>query len=120
MPTSLLIQIMSADLDEEKVDQLTRKLAMELRQADVQSVDLVGTAAPEGAMSGCAVDIGSLAVQVLPAALPLVLAALREWARRPQAPPVKVKGRFGEITFPHDEMTHEQLLKLIVAMKKTD
>lgn len=117
-PATLLIQLDSADLDDEAVDRLTRQLAMELREADVQSIDLFGAAASEGAKSGGAVDIGMLAVQVLPAALPFVLAALREWARRPQAPPVKVKGGFGEISFPHDEMTHEQVLELIAAMKK--
>src|SRR5215472_1525736 len=118
-PATLLIQIDSADLDDDTVDKMTRQLAVELREADVQSIDLVGVAAPEGAMSGDAVQIGMLAAQVLPAAVPFVLTALREWARRPQAPPVKVKGKFGEISFPHDEMTHEQLLELIAAMKKS-
>lgn len=119
-PATLLIQIDSTDLDDETVDGLTRQLAMALRKTDVQSVDLVGGAASEGAKSGGAVDIGMLAAQVLPGALPFVLAALREWARRPQAPPLKVKGKFGEISFPHDKMTHDQLLELIAAMKKSD
>jgi len=120
-PATLLIQIDSADLDDETVDRLTRQLATELRRAaDVEAVDLVGAAPIEGGKSGDAVDIGTLAAQVLPAALPLLLSALREWARRPQAPPVKVKGKFGEITFPRDRMTHEQLLELIAAMKRSD
>ena len=120
-PATLLIQIDSADLDDETVDQLARQLAMEPHHAVAQSVDPVGAGRRKGAKSGGAVDIArKLAAQLLPAALPSVLAALREWARRPHAPLVKVKGKFGEISFPHDQMTHEQLLELIAAIKKSD
>jgi hypothetical protein len=112
-PIELEIEIYVKDTTEEDLDMLTRNLLKELRETDVESVNLVsiGTA-PEGS-KGDPVTIGTLALGVLPAALPSVIALVQAWIMRGQGRTVKFKGMGIEF-----EGSPEELKKLLEKLEK--
>jgi len=91
--TKLDIEISASGATEEELDRMTRQLFSELRQLDVEAVELAkGGIAPEGS-KGDAVTLGSIAMEVLPVAIPSVIALVQAWVMRGQGRIVKFKSK---------------------------
>lgn len=111
--THINIEISASDATEEDIDQMTRQLLSELRELDVQSVKLAkGELAPSGS-KGDPITIGSIAMEVLPAVLPGVLALVQTWITRGQGRTVKFKSKGIEF-----EGSPEQFQKLLATLEK--
>lgn len=112
-PIKFEIEILAKDTTEEELDMLTRNLLKELRETDVESAKLlsIGTA-PEGS-KGDPVTIGMLALEVLPAVLPGVIALVQAWVMRGQGRTVKFKGKGIEF-----EGSPAELQKLLEKLEK--
>lgn len=108
------IQLRINDATDDELDRFTRRLLTELRELDVESVELLkeGTA-PAGTMSGDVVTIGSIALATLPAALPSVIALMQAWIMRGQGRTVKFKGKGIEF-----EGSPEELRLLLTSLEK--
>lgn len=113
-PIKLEIEVLAKDTTEENLDKLTRNLLKELRETDVESANLVsiGTA-PEGS-KGDPITIGTLALEVLPAVLPSVVALVQAWVMRGQGRTVKFKGNGIEF-----EGSPEEFQKLLEKLEKS-
>jgi len=95
-PTELKLEISASDVTVEDIDNMTRQLLSELRELDVESAELAkGGRAPDGTKSIDPVTIGSIAIAVLPTALPKVVDAIQAWVLRGNNRTVKFKGRVG-------------------------
>ena len=109
----LELEIQSEDATEEELDKMTRNLLSELKETDVESVNLISVgSAPEGS-KGDPVTIGSLAMTVLPAVLPGVIDMVKDWASRGKGRTVKFKGKGIEF-----EGSPEDLEKLLAKLDK--
>ena len=94
--SELSIEISASDASQEDIDQMTRQLLSEVREMDVESAELTaGETAPVGTKAVDPVQIGSLAVTVLPALLPKLIEAVQAWAMRGSNRTVKFKGKIG-------------------------
>lgn len=92
-PIELNLQVSAEHANEEDIDQMTRQLLAELRELDVESAHLErGGVAPVGS-KGDLVTIGSIAMEVLPAALPGIVKFVQAWMARGRGRTVKFKGR---------------------------
>ena len=114
----LILKIEAADFDDEQVDQLSRQLLDELREADIDSVKLIADrGAPEGTKSGGLETVGMIAVQALPAAIPGLIGLLRAWCQRGQGRNIKVTARSGnselDLEYPVGSMTQSELERLV-------
>ncbi len=79
--SQITLQLIPADSDAEELDRHTRRLRDELRELDVESVDLVqGTNAPAGTKSGAEFMLGELAIKMLAEQLPKLLPVVAEQA----------------------------------------
>ena len=107
------IEILDSEANEEDLDKMTRNLLSELKETDVESVNLVsiGTA-PEGS-KGDPITIGTLAMTALPIVLPGVIDMIKSWASRGQGRTVKFKGKGIEF-----EGSPEELEKLLATLEK--
>jgi hypothetical protein len=111
--TQLNIEISASDATAEDIDWMTRQLLSELRELDVESVELTkGGAAPAGA-KGDPISIGSLALELLPSVLPSVVGLVQAWMSRGQGRTVKFKGMGIEF-----EGSSEDLHKLLETLSK--
>jgi hypothetical protein len=83
--------------DENELDELTRHLLSEIRPREVETVALK-TAPTDltGRKSGEAVNIGAIIVTILPAALPGLIAFLKEWCMRSKDRSIKIIRRSGD------------------------
>lgn len=109
----LNLEISVSDATEEEVDRLTRQLLAELKATDVESAKLAPSeSAPEGS-KGDPVTIGALALEVLPVAIPGVIALVQAWVMRGQNRTVKFKGKGIEF-----EGSPEELKKLLEKLEK--
>jgi len=107
------IEILDSDASEEDLDKMTRNLLSELKETDVESVNLVSVgAAPEGS-KGDPITIGTLAITALPIVLPSVIEVIKGWASRGQGRTVKFKGKGIEF-----EGSPEELQKLLASLEK--
>jgi hypothetical protein len=112
-PIELEIEVLAADTTEEDLDKMTRNLLEELREINVESANLLSIgAAPEGS-KGDPVTMGMLALEVLPAVLPSVIALVQSWVMRGQGRTVKFKGKGIEF-----EGSPEELQKLLEKLEK--
>jgi len=88
------LEIQAEDTVETDLDQITRNLLAELRETDVESVELASSGiAPFGSKSGDPVTTGAIVLAVLPAFLPKVVEFVQAWALRGQGRTVKFKGK---------------------------
>jgi hypothetical protein len=116
--TELQLEISASDTTTEDIDQITRQLLRELRELDVESAELVkGDRAPDGTKSLDPVTIGSIAIAVLPTALPKVVDAIQAWVLRDNHRTVKFKGKVGgqAIEF---EGSAEDLQRILTKLSK--
>jgi Effector Associated Constant Component 1 len=115
----LYVHIESSGLDDDEMDELTRHLWSELRdQTDAERVELLAAGpAPDGSKGVDAVQLGDLAVHVLPVALPALIAALRSWSDRQRRSDMRVSVRAGdravELEYPVGTMTRDDLMRLV-------
>lgn len=112
-PIELEIEILAKDTTEEDLDKMTRNLLKELRETDVSSVSLVSIGTAPAGSKGDPVTIGTLALEVLPVALPGVIALVQAWVMRGQGRTVKFKGKGIEF-----EGSPEELKKLLEKLEK--
>ena len=92
-PIKLNIQVSVENATDEDIDFMTRQLLFELRDREVESAELEpGGPSPSGA-KGDPISIGSIAIEVLPAAIPGLVKFLQAWMARGQTRTVKFKGR---------------------------
>ncbi len=81
----------------EELDQMTRQLRNELMEIEVESVDLVrAKEIPKGAKAGEVLELGTLAVAVLPVFIPKVIEYLQSWSLRAESRRVSVKAQVGD------------------------
>jgi hypothetical protein len=94
---NFLLAISSQGGTPEEVDQLTRHLRSELMELEVESVDLVrAKEIPKGAKAGEALELGTLAVAVLPVFIPKLIEYLQSWSLRAESRRVSVKAQVGD------------------------
>ncbi len=116
---ALRVRIEAAGVDDDEKDLLTRQLRSELRDStDADRVDLVASGpAPGGSKAGEVLQLGELAVSILPAAIPGLIGALRSWAGRHERQEMKVMVKVGDraidLEYPVGAMTRDDLLKLV-------
>lgn len=83
--------------DQEYLDRLTRQLLAELRELDVETVELVGGGvAPDGAKSAEAALLGDLAVAVVPVVMASLIGFLQSWLGRGRSQSAKIKIQNGD------------------------
>jgi hypothetical protein len=111
------IEVSAPDTTDEELDRMTRQLLKELRELDVDSVELTkGGPAPTGS-KGDPITIGSIALVAIPAILPKVADLVQAWATRGQGRTVKFKGKGIEFEGSPEEL-HKLLEKLEKGKKK--
>ena len=94
---NVTLQIVESDQDADELDRMTRQLRDEIQDLDVGPVELVrGGSAPPGAKALEALTLGSLAVSVLPAAVPKLVEFLQSWAMRGESRKIKIKTQVGD------------------------
>lgn len=109
----LTLEVVAADATDEELDGITRQLLSELRELNVESAELTkGESAPSGS-KGDPVTIGNIALEVLPVAIPSVVAFVQAWVMRGQGRTVKFKGKGIEF-----EGSPEELQKLLAKLEK--
>jgi len=109
----LNLEIIASDATDEELDRVTRQLLSELRELDIESAELAkGDPAPEGS-KGDPITIGNIALEVLPVAIPSVIAFVQAWVMRGQGHTVKFKGKGIEF-----EGSPEDLQKLLDSLDK--
>lgn len=109
----LKLEILSSDATDEELDRATRQLLSELIELNVESAELAkGNPAPDGS-KGDPITIGSIALEVLPVAIPSVIAFVQAWVLRKQGRSVKFKGKGIEF-----EGSPEELQKLLATLDK--
>ncbi len=107
------IEVSATDATEEDIDRMTRQLLSELRELNIKSAELEkGGVAPAGS-KGDPITIGSIAVTVLPVAIPSVIGLVQAWVLRGQGRTVKFKGKGIEF-----EGSPEELQKLLEKLEK--
>jgi hypothetical protein len=116
--TQLHIKISASDATDEDIDRMTRPLLSELRETDVDSVELSrGEDAPTGTKSGDPVTMGSIVISALPTVLPAIIGLVQAWAARGQGRTVKFKGKVGREIFEF-EGSPEEFQKLLATLDK--
>ena len=111
--TQMNIEISAVDATDEELDRMTRQLLSELREMDVESAGLTpGASAPRGS-KGDPLTLGSIAIELLPAAIPGVITLVQAWMARGQGRTVKFKGKGIEF-----EGSPEELQKLLATLDK--
>lgn len=107
------IQVGVVDATEDELDRITRQLLREVLETNVESAELTrGGPAPAGS-KGDPITMGSIAIAVLPAAIPSVIALVQAWVLRGQGRTVKFKGKGIEF-----EGSPEELRLLLTSLEK--
>lgn len=94
---NFFLAISSQGSTPEELDQMTRQLRSELMELEVESVDLVDAKEiPKGAKAGGMLELGTLAVAVMPVFIPKVVEYLQSWSLRAESRKVSVKAQVGD------------------------
>jgi hypothetical protein len=107
--------------DDDQLDNMTRQLFMELKDLDVESVNLSADGhAPTGTKGVDPVIAGTIALAVLPAMLPKVLEFLQSWTLQGKGRTIKFKGKIADqhIEFEGSLADMEKLLAKLEKKKK--
>ena len=117
--TKVDLQISVRDSTAEELDEITRQLYDELRDLDVESVDLVQSGpAPEGTKTVDPITIGALAIAVLPTFMPKLVEFIQAWAMRGQGRTIKFKGKVAGQAIEFEGQA-EDLQKLVTSLSKS-
>jgi hypothetical protein len=95
---------------------MTRRLLRELKETDVETVELASAGnVPVGAKSAEVITAGAIVMTVLPAVLPKIIDMLQAWITRGKGRTIKFKGKVGkqQIEF---EGPPEELQKLLATL----
>ena len=107
------IEVSATDATDEELDRTTRQLLSDLRELDVESAELEKSGpAPDGS-KGDPITIGTIAMEILPVAIPSVIALVQAWVMRGQGRTVKFKSKGIEF-----EGSPEELQKLLASLEK--
>ncbi len=110
------LELFSEDTSQEELDTLTRQLLFELRDQDIELVELAGNGnAPKGTKAVDPVTIGTIAITVLPTFLPKVVEFIQAWALRGQGNTIKFKGKVAGQTI-NFEGSADDLQKLVTVL----
>ena len=114
----LELEISADDTTEADIDRMTRNLLAELRETDVESVELVTSdSAPSGTKSTDPITIGAIILAILPTFLPKIVEFVQAWALRGQGRTVKFKGEIGGQTVEFEGHA-EDLQKILDTLSK--
>ena len=114
----LKLEISAEDTTESDIDRMTRNLLAELREMDVESVELAPSgSAPSGTKSGDPVTTGAIVLAVLPTFLPKIVEFVQAWALRGHGRTVKFKGKISGQTIEF-EGHPEDLQKILETLSK--
>lgn len=117
----LSLTISSPDNDDDQIDYITRQLLMELKDLDVESVNLSTDGhAPTGTKGVDPVTAGTIALAVLPAMLPKILEFLQSWTLQGKGRTIKFKGKIADrqIEFEGSLADMEKLLDKLEKKKR--
>jgi hypothetical protein len=123
--TSILFLELSVDGgDPGEVDDLTRELARELNELNVEQVEQVSEGdAPAGSKALDMAAIGNLAVTLAPTLVGPLFEVLKSWVERKPSTPVKVRVRVGrrtaEIEYDPTRTSAKDLEALIKALNQS-
>jgi hypothetical protein len=112
------LTISISDRTEEELDDITRRLVMELRDLDVESVNLsTNGEAPEGTKGLDSVAIGAIAISVLPSMFSTLFEHLLSWSLQGRGRTIKFKGWVAnqQIEF---EGSFDEMQKLVVFLEE--
>jgi hypothetical protein len=116
--TELELEISAQEATAEDIDQMTRQLLKELRETDVESVELMKAGiAPPGTKSADPVTTGAIIMTVLPAALPKIIEMVQAWATRGKGRAVKFKGKVNGQVIEFEGST-EDLQKILASLSE--
>lgn len=116
------LTVTEADADDERLDELTRRLMRDLRDLGAESIERPsGEAAPEGA-KGDPFTLGALALVAAPAFLPKLVEFLQAWSLRGESRKIKIKTPAGlEVEFtPEKKLSQAELLALVKKLAQAD
>lgn len=122
---NLVLQIDAGeDADSDELDRQARMLLREIRDLDIESVELAGIeTVPIGAKSAEAVTLGMLAVAVLPTVIPELVKFLQAWSIREENRTVKIKTQVGdrslEVEYDTKAISEAEIKNLIDTLNKT-
>lgn len=123
--TSTLFVELSVDGgDPAELDELTRQLAGEVNDLNVEQVEQVSAGdAPEGSKALDMAAIGELAVTLAPSLIGPLFDLLKSWVERKPSTPVKVRVRVGkrtaQIEYDPTRTSAKDLEALIKTLNKT-
>ncbi len=109
------LTVTEAGVDDEILDELTRRLMRDLRDLGAESVERpAGEPAPKGAKGG-PFTLGALALVAVPAFLPKLVEFLQAWSLRGESRKLKIKTPAGlEVEFtPEKILSQDELLALV-------
>ena len=107
------IEVGEAGAADEELDQITRRLLMELKETDVETVELASAGdVPVGVKIAEVITIGAIVMTVLPVVLPKIIDMLQAWITQGKGRTVKFKGKVGKQQFEF-EGSPEELRKLL-------
>lgn len=123
MPGEALIfylSITTGETDPERLDELTRQLAGELRDLGASSVERMEEANALPGAKGDPFTIGALLLVALPALLPNLVSFLQAWSLRGENRRVRIKTPAGlEVEFsPEKRLNQAELLALVGELSK--
>lgn len=106
------------DGTEEELDDATRRLLMELKDFDIESVSLVSdTPPPSGTKAVDPITAGAIALAVLPSALPKILEFLQVWSLNGRGRTIKFRGKIANQNIDF-EGSFAEMEKLIAMLDK--
>lgn len=107
------LQISVPDATDEELDRLTRQLLSEIKETDVDSVELGKSKSVPDGTKGDPITIGTILLAAVPAALPKVIDLVQAWSMRGSNRTIKFKGKGIEF-----EGSPEELEKLLARLDK--
>ena len=123
-PAELLIELSLEGGDSTELDELTRQLAAEVEELNVDSVEPVSAGpAPLGTKAADLTAFGQMAVTLAPTIVPPLFELLKSWVARKPSTPVKVKVKVGrktaEIEYDPTRTSPKELDELIKTLNKS-
>jgi hypothetical protein len=110
------VQVIESGATDEELDGATRQLLSELRELNVESVELVRSEAAPAGTKGDPVTLGAISLTVLPVAIPSIITFIQTWVMRKQGRTVKFKGK--GIEFEGSPEEFQKLLDRLAIEKK--
>jgi len=115
---SIDLSISAPANSDEELDRMTRQLLRELKEFDLESIQLKpGGTAPKGTKGVEAITAGTIAVSVLPAVFPKIVEFLQAWSLQGRGRTIKFKGRIAgqNVDF---EGSMDEMQKLVAILEK--